>query len=171
MHPAIPARSANVQQNPWGMPPKFDSDVVIPSDFIVRTGAHPANHPAQVSNQSTSPNQNQVEGLLTPVNPSAQTSKPTPPPNQDQAFGRGHNLGRYKTPVAGNPSYRSGSPIHGANTRVGSPPSENGKISSLQMPASPPVSKTLPRNGPVREGPGTPESQKTVRVLSSLPNE
>lgn len=167
IHPAIPARSANVQQNPRGIPPKPDSDVGIPSDFIVPAGVHPTNHPAQVSNQSTSPNQNQVAGPLTPVNPSAQTSKPALPPNQDQAFGRAHNSGRYKTPVAGNPSYRSGSPIHGANTRVGSPPSENGKTSSLQKRASPPVSKTLPRNGPVREGPGTPEGQRTVRVLSS----
>jgi superfamily II DNA/RNA helicase len=146
MHLTIPILSGNGLQDPsLGLPTVVNSTTP----------------PAQVSKQSTR-NQNQVAGPLTLVDPSAEISEPALPRHQDQSFERGRNLSRHKTPVSGNYSHRTGSPIHGANTKAGEPPSENGEMPSLPKNASSPILKTLPRNVPVREGSGTPESQKKV---------
>jgi superfamily II DNA/RNA helicase len=142
----LPTRSVNEQYKPSVLPPP-GPQVGVSAGRLLSTIS------------SSVPN-----GAL-PVKPLSSITKPAPLPSQVPRLGL--NVGRYKSPVAGNPSHRSDSPIAGANTNVRTPTPENDKKSSGgKTPASAPIPKSARDEALRREGNGSPEKQKKVRILA-----
>ncbi len=113
-------------------------------------------------NRLSSSNSSMTNGAL-PVKTPPLVPETAPVPSQ-VPLQRPHS-GPQKSPLVGNSSHRSYSPIAGANTKIRTPTPENEKKSSGQKtPAPAPIPRSPQSNGPRREGSGSPEKQNKVRI-------